>query len=118
MAALGNTPLSQAQITHQAPFSQQIKGQAKMDADLRRREFREGTKELCDAVITAAAELDTSDPMTLTEFHMFPKLPTELRLKICRSFVCRAPISGLFSLEYPGVFYLPSAKLHSIQNEY
>jgi hypothetical protein len=107
-AVLVNTSLSQAQFTHHTTLAQRIKRQAKMDAGLRRREFRDTTKDLCEAVITAATEFDTSDPQTLTKFHMFPRLPTELRLKICKFLeYSPVPILWRFVVEYPVPFQAP-----------
>jgi hypothetical protein len=112
-AVLGNTPLTQVHLNHQVTLAQQRKLQEKMDAAERRREFREATKDLCEAVITAAMEINASDPETLREFHLFPKLPAELRLKICKFFQCNpAHILPVYGDGYLALF-LHEAAVHS-----
>jgi hypothetical protein len=89
----GNTPLHlqtiSAQQGHLAALQaalQTAKLQAKMTADDRRRAFREATADLCEVTISSAC---VGDPIiaALKEFHLFPKLPIELRIKICKFFL-------------------------------
>lgn len=60
--------------------------QATLNADVRRRAFREATTDLCEGIISSACVADIIHD-ELKEFHLFPKLPIELRIKICKYFV-------------------------------
>ena len=62
-----------------------LQKQAKEDAQSRRLELRESSARFCAGIIQSATLRDASNSDTLTEFHVFPKLPAELRAKVCES---------------------------------
>jgi hypothetical protein len=67
-----------------------LQQQATEDAQSRRLELRGSTTRFCKGIIQSATVLDASDSKTLTDFHGFSKLPTELRASICEYFETKA----------------------------
>ena len=81
-----NLAASQANIAALQAAEEAEKRKAKMNADERRRDHREATVDLCEGIIASACVKDVAHS-DLMEFHSFPKLPIELRIKICKYFV-------------------------------